>query len=149
MSPAKGGLGPHRERTRARAWILQVFYGWETGGDGRSVLDALAATVGTRNMSPARRPYVERVLHAFAEHAEEIDERLAVALDNWSLERLSRIDRSILRLAATEILFLSDVPPAVTIQEGLRLAQRYGGDESARFVNGVLDALFRGAQVRS
>ena len=126
-----------------------MFYGWETAGDGRSILDAFAAVVATRSISPARRPYVERVLDTFAEHAEEIDQRLAMALENWSLERLSRIDRSILRLAATEMLFLSDIPPPVAIQEGLRLAQRYGGDESARFVNGVLDALFKAAEARS
>jgi N utilization substance protein B len=59
------------------------------------------------------------------------------------MERLSAIDRGILRLAAVELVHPGDVPPKVAIQEAIRLAEQYGGPESPRFVNGVLDALYK------
>ena len=73
----------------------------------------------------------------------EIARSLHDALENWRLERLSAIDRAVLRLAAVELMHLDDVPPKVAIQEGIRLAEQYGGPESPRFVNGVLDALYK------
>ena len=77
------------------------------------------------------------------EHLREIDRALQDALENWHLSRLSSIDRGILRLAAAEMLFLDGIPPKVSIQEGIRLAEQYGGQDSPRFVNGVLDALYK------
>ena len=133
---------PRRNRTRARAWALQVLYRWESA-EGESVLDALATTLDTRYVAPECRPYLRRVVQEFAEHAEEVQAAVSEALDNWRIERLARVDRCILFLSATEMLFLDGIPPAVAIQEGVRLAQRYGSDQSDRFVNGVLDAVFR------
>jgi N utilization substance protein B len=77
------------------------------------------------------------------EHGEGVDARLDEALDNWRMDRLSILDRGVLRIAAVEILHFQDVPPKVSIQEAVRLAERYSGNDSPRFVNGVLDALFK------
>jgi N utilization substance protein B len=77
------------------------------------------------------------------EHLSDIDEALRWALDNWRLDRLTTIDRAVLRIAAVEMLFVETVPPKVAIQEAILLAETYGGEESPRFVNGVLDALFK------
>ena len=57
---------------------------------------------------------------------------------------MSRIDRAVLRLGVVELLYLEEIPPKVAIQEAILLAEAYGGDESPRFVNGVLDALYKG-----
>ena len=100
-------------------------------------------TTTTRRISPRRLPYVRLLLDTVDAHFEEIDTRLRRALDNWRMERLSAIDRGVLRLAAAELLFLDEIPPKVAIQEGVRLAEQYGGPDSPRFVNGVLDALYR------
>ncbi|NIQ57710.1 MAG: transcription antitermination factor NusB, partial [Gammaproteobacteria bacterium] len=70
-------------------------------------------------------------------------------LTNWRLDRLSAIDRNVLRLAAAEMLFFDDVPPLVSIQEAVQLAEKYGTGESPRFVNGVLDALMRHQTART
>ena len=78
------------------------------------------------------------------EHMPELDGAIRRHLDNWSLERLSSMDRAVLRIGAAELLYGGDVPPKVAIQEAIRLAEAYGGNESPRFVNGVLDALYRG-----
>lgn len=134
------------DRSRARAWILQVLYRWESdekGGNARSLLDVTEETFGTRIVARRRQPYIRRVVTALEANAGDVDARLRSSLDNWRLDRLSSIDRAVLRLAATEMLYLEDVPPRVSIQEAVRLAEQYGGEESGRFVNGVLDALFK------
>jgi N utilization substance protein B len=132
------------DRSRARAWALQVHYRWEAGGGAPSLRDALVETAATRRISPRRLPYVRKVLATLDEDLPRVDRELQRALDNWRLERLSRIDRAILRISAVELLNFSDIPPKVSIQEAIRLAEAYGGPDSPRFVNGVLDALFKG-----
>jgi N utilization substance protein B len=99
--------------------------------------------MATRRISPRRVPYVRRVLALMDEHLPEIDQALRGALDNWRLDRLSKIDRAVLRIAATEMLHVEEIPPKVAIQEAIRLAEAYGGEDSPRFVNGVLDALYK------
>lgn len=136
------------DRSRARAWVLQVHYRWESEGARGSLADALRDTMRTRHVSPKRLPYVRRVIGVLDGHLREIDDALRSALDNWRLERLSAMDRAVLRIAAAEILHLDDVPPKVAIQEAIRLAEAYGGTESPRFVNGVLDALYKGAAAK-
>jgi transcription antitermination protein NusB len=70
---------------------------------------------------------------------ELIDSILTEALEHWSINRLSRVDHSILRLAAYELLRIDDVPARVTINEAIELAKTFGDQHSGRFVNGVLD----------
>ena len=132
------------DRMRARAWILQIHYRWESVGFDGTLRDALVDTTATRLVAKRRLPYIREVLQLMDEHLSEIDAMLQNSLDNWRLERLSTIDRAVLRIGATEIVYMEDVPPKVSIQEGIRLAEAYGGSESPRFVNGVLDALYKG-----
>lgn len=134
------------DRVRARAWALQILYRWEAGSDEISLRDALVETTGTRRVSPRRLPYVREVLKQVEAHAPEIDERIVASLSNWRLDRVAAIDRALLRLAAAEILYMEDIPPKVSIQEAVRLAEQYGGPDSPRFLNGVLDALWRRMQ---
>lgn len=131
------------DRIRARAWGLQILYRWEAMERGATVRDALVETTATRRISPRRLPYLRELLTTAGEHMDEVDEWLRQALDNWRLDRLAAVDRALLRLAATEMIFLEEIPPRVSIQEAVRLAEQYGGPESPRFVNGVLDALYR------
>ena len=98
-----------------------------------------------RRISDANRAYLDTLIATLAGRMSEIDRALQAALTNWRIERLSTIDRNILRLGGAEILFLDDVPPRVSIQEAILLAEKYGTRESPRFVNGVLDALMRQA----
>lgn len=132
-----------RERSRARAWAVQVLYAWEMRGPGTPLLDVLGDFDRERRIAPASRGYLERIVRLVAEHREAIDAALQAALTNWRLDRLAAIDRNILRVAAAEMLFIEEVPPPVSIQEAIVLAEKYGTAESPRFVNGVLDALMR------
>ena len=76
------------------------------------------------------------------ERGGDIDEALKAVTTNWRLERIGAIERAVLRLAGAELLG-AEVPPRVVIQEAVQLTERYASPESARFVNGVLDALAR------
>jgi len=132
-----------RARTRARGRALQLLYAWESRGAADPPTRRLEGFLAERRLAPEVRAYLERLIGAVAEHRTEIDRALVDSLTNWRLERLASIDRNILRIAAAEMLYIADVPPRVSIQEAILLAERFGSKESPRFVNGVLDALMR------
>lgn len=135
-----------RERSRARGWALQVLYAWETRGMKDSPVRTFRQLERERHMAADSQPYVQRLLEQFEQNQAAIDSTLQGSLANWRLDRLSMIDRNILRLAATEMMHVEDVPPRVSIQEAIHLAEKYGTNESPRFVNGVLDALMKAVE---
>jgi N utilization substance protein B len=94
-------------------------------------------------MADRYEAYVLRLLDLIGEHLEEIDSSLAGHIPNWRLERLSAVDRNVLRIGVAELRYVPEVPPKVAVHEAIRLAERYGSVESPRFVNGVLDAMRR------
>jgi transcription antitermination protein NusB len=118
-----------------------VLYAWESRGLDMSPKTILNDFETERSISDDSRDYMRKLVSDVAENRENIDRELEHSLTNWRLERLSVIDRNILRLAAAEMMYQDDVPPAVAIQEAIVLAEKYGTNESPRFVNGVLDAL--------
>jgi len=87
--------------------------------------------------------FAERLLGAFDAHREELDGTLKGTLEGWTFPQMSQTDLNILRLALTEFMYEPGVPKEVTIEMAVRLAKRYGGEESGRFVNGVLARLYR------
>ncbi|MEX2502738.1 MAG: transcription antitermination factor NusB [Trueperaceae bacterium] len=87
--------------------------------------------------------FADSLVRAFREHREEVDAELTDLIEGWSFQQMSQTDLNVLRLAVTELLYLPDVPPRVTLEMAVRLAKRFGGDESGRFVNGVLGTLYR------
>ena len=76
------------------------------------------------------RPYARELVQGVYEHRAELDDLIREASENWRLERMPFLDRSILRMAVYEILFVSDVPPKVSIDEAVELGKRYGGKDS-------------------
>lgn len=123
-------------------------YRWESAGGGETIGQALSKVLQSRRVAPRRVPYIELILETLQDHLPDIDRILQASLENWRLDRLSVMDRSILRLAAAELLFLEEIPPKVAIQEGIHMAEAYGGKDSPRFVNGVLDALYKRPDLR-
>jgi N utilization substance protein B len=87
--------------------------------------------------------YAVRLVAGTLEHLAEIDGWLREQAENWRLERMSRVDRNILRLAIYELAFEEDVPKIVVLDEAIELAKKYGSEQSGSFVNGLLDALLR------
>ncbi len=127
--------------TRARSRALQALYAWEMRG-GPS-LDFVATQVwDDLAVPPEERRLAGVLIREVRDSASVIDEELGEVTRNWRLARLGAIERAVLRLGAAE-LRIGDTPPRVVIKEGVRLAERFGSMASAKFVNGVLDALAR------
>ncbi|MDB6153576.1 MAG: nusB [Chthoniobacteraceae bacterium] len=94
---------------------------------------------GNEAASKKTRAFTEQIVAGVRAHAEEIDEQIKKFAANYDLHRIAPVDRNILRLAIYEMLFCADVPPVVSINEAIEIAKKFGGDESGRFVNGILD----------
>lgn len=130
-----------RVETRARARVLQALYAWDLRGEQQ--LDRVATQIwDDLSVASDERMSARPLIDTVGNHLREIDGLIAEVTTNWRLERLSVIDRCVLRLAAAELQNRA-TPARVVIQEALRLAERYGSLKSASFVNGVLDALAR------
>lgn len=87
------------------------------------------------------RVYADAAVHGVLNDLTNVDEVIRKASTNWRLERMARVDRNVLRLGAWELMTRSDVPRAVTLDEAVELAKRFGSEESGSFVNGVLDRI--------
>ncbi|MBA3671868.1 MAG: transcription antitermination factor NusB [Gemmatimonadaceae bacterium] len=130
-----------RVETRARARALQALYAWDVRGGVE--LERVATQVwDDMAITPDERRVAGPLVRLVAQRQRELDAELTEVTMNWRLERLGAVERSVLRLAAAE-LTVGETPPRVVIQESVRLAERYGSGTSAKFVNGVLDALAR------
>jgi len=87
--------------------------------------------------------FTEELLNTVKEHREEIDEKIAAYSVSWSMDRMSKVSLSILRLALAEILYLENVPVGVSINEAVELAKKYAGKEDSAFINGILGSFSR------
>ena len=124
------------ERTFARRAALQVLYQGDILGESTTTL---IAEVRCLNEEGPLSDYACELLRMVEEHKDGIDEHLKATPENWSLGRMPVVDRSILRLATCEMMYIDDVPLSVSINEAVELAKDFGGeDDSPRFVNGVL-----------
>ncbi len=94
---------------------------------------------------PEADPFMELLLFGAHQEQEWLDAQIARRSANWKLERMPMVDRNILRLAAYEML-RTETPAPVVIDQAIELARRFSGEESARFVNGVLDAMRKGEE---
>ena len=130
-----------RVETRGRARVLQALYAWDLRRD--EPLDRIAERLwDDLTVSPEERAFAGLLVRVLVREGADIDAELTDVTTNWRLERIGVIERCVLRLAAAE-LRQGETPPRVVLQEAVRLAERYGTARSARFVNGVLDALAR------
>ena len=132
-----------RVETRARARALQALYAWEMRGNASEELERVATQVwDDLAITPDERRIAGPIVRLVATRQRALDEELADVTTNWRLERIGAVERCVLRLGAAE-LTIGETPPRVVIQEAVTLAERFGSAASARFVNGVLDALAR------
>lgn len=88
-------------------------------------------------------PYVTRLIEGVSDHIEDIDRLIEAHLDHWSFSRIGNVDRTLLRLSVCELLYFEDIPEAVSINEAVVLAKKYGDEEVGKFVNGVLSGVAR------
>lgn len=133
-------------RRLARAAALQALYECEVGhlalSDALGVLDRVGEPEAA-TLDPGDRAFAEALARGVLEAGPALDERLGQAATHWRVERMATLDRLVLRMAVHEWLTLPETPPRVVINEAIELARAFSGDEAARFVNGVLDGVFK------
>ncbi len=110
-----------------------------TPGDPKRAFDLICANFPVRE---SLKDFALVLILGVSEQKGLLDRVIRKASRNWRVERMSKLDISILRVAAYEILFMEDIPPKVSINEAVELAKRYGSEESSSFINGVLDHIY-------
>ena len=133
---------PARVETRGRSRALQALYAWDVRGTPPDLPRVAAMVWDDLAIQADERAFAHALVQLVAAERVGIDAELSEVTTNWRLDRLGHIERSVLRLAAAELM-QGGTPPRVVIQECVRLAERFGSAPSARFVNGVIDALAR------
>jgi len=91
--------------------------------------------------------FAEELITSYEKNKEDIDNSLIDALDGWSFTQMVQTDLNVLRIAIAEIMHFDEIPKEVTTEMAIRLAKKYGGEESGRFVNGVLSKYLRATAV--
>jgi len=127
-------------RRRARELALQYLYKLDVTGDSYNAAEAgsFFEEYGGRDED---RDYTLILLQNTFAHLAEIDGVIKAQLEHWTLDRLSTIDRNILRFATCELYYFLDIPVNVTINEAIEIAKKFSLVESATFINGVLDKI--------
>ncbi|MDY6969318.1 MAG: transcription antitermination factor NusB [Spirochaetota bacterium] len=126
-------------KRKARIYALQALYMYE-------IADASIEEIISLNWIPKRSPEEIRqfaiyLIKGSINKLEYIDSLLNRYSKNWRFERISAVDKSILRMSIYSLLFLKDIPISVTINEGIELGKLYGGENSGKFINGILEAI--------
>jgi transcription antitermination protein NusB len=129
------------KRRKARELVLQGLYAWEMNRD------RFEAIVETFNNGipddPDTVEFASALFRKAVRQQEELDRDIRSVVKNWDFDRLALLDRLILRLAVAELLYFSEIPPKVTINEAIDLAKKFSTEQSGQFVNGILDALYK------
>ncbi|HJW68959.1 MAG TPA: transcription antitermination factor NusB [Candidatus Binatia bacterium] len=137
-------------RRAARELALQALYQVDLLSDGQQDSRSLALFWEhfDAEADPEVRAFARALVEGVCEQRERIDALIASAAEHWRLPRLSRVDLSLLRLGTFELIGCPEIPASVTLNEAVEIARRFGSEESAGFVNGVLDHVARrvGAQ---
>jgi len=125
------------KRRRAREAAVQYHF-WRDlqRGEGPGKIDEFWEFCPAQ---PRVREFAQPLIEGMVAHLPEIDERIRRYCENYEFRRISAVDRNVLRLAIYEMLYRDDIPPVVSINEAIELAKAYGGADSGRFVNGILD----------
>ena len=126
-------------RTGARESALQMLYAVEVT---MASADQVITDFWREHPGDAEgRPYADELVRGVAASLDVVDRLIREASTNWRLERMARVDRNTLRIGAWELLYQTDIPRAVILDEAVEIAKRFGSEDSQSFVNGVLNRI--------
>jgi N utilization substance protein B len=129
-----------RQRRKAREVALKVLY--ELDILNTEVKEAVELFWNNFEAHKGVREFSSLLIEGTWKNREQIDSLISSCSENWSIARMSRVDKSILRMAVYELLYRNDIPPRVTLNEAIDLGKLYGSENSGAFINGILDALY-------
>ncbi|MDD5713199.1 MAG: transcription antitermination factor NusB [Smithellaceae bacterium] len=128
------------QRRKAREVALQVLYKLDIVDI--DVEEALTLFWQNFEATDEAKEFSSFLVRGAWEKRGEIDDLISGCSENWSISRMSKVDKSILRLSVFELLYCPDVPPKVTLNEAIELGKTFGSENSGAFINGILDALY-------
>lgn len=129
-----------REAAIQLAFMCEFFDNWSE--------EHIDGNMSHFSVKKSSRPYAKTILRGIYENLASIDSLITCASLNWSLSRMSRVDRAIIRVATFEILNIREIPISVIINEAIEIAKDFGSDSTIPFINGVLDRISRSAKAR-
>ncbi len=140
MGPFRGPNEKMGKRRRSRELAIKVLFHLEFSDDDPSAaFDLICDNFG---FSDDVRLFSKDLVLGVCDHLDELNAVISKTSKNWRLERIAKVDRCILRLAAYELLYRDDIPPKVSINEAVELAKKFGAEESGAFINGILDKVY-------
>ena len=125
-------------RREAREAVFSLLFETEFRPD-EDTADIFAVSCEERELIPD--DYIKNTYRGIMEHKAELDEKIAAHARGWKTERLTKVSRSILRLAASEMLYCDDIPVSVSLNEAVELAKKFEDDKARGFINGILNGL--------
>ena len=126
------------QRRGLRERCLQILYAYEMNGEGLSnILDGLLTDIQNEN----DKEFCEKIVNNAVANAKNIDDMIKVRVNNWEMDRIALMDKLLLRIGITELLFFPDIPPKVSINEVIEIAKDFSTSNSGKFLNGILDAI--------
>ena len=130
-----------KQKRQARIITLQVIYAHELKG---SDLDDTCEFMLDEGNPPLKNiiKYGKQLSNLIFQHAIEVDELIKNRSKNWDIDRITLIDKLILRMALVEMMHMDEVPPKVSITEGVEIAKQFSTEDSSSFINGILDAVY-------
>lgn len=128
------------QRRENRMSAVQYLYQWELNRPEK-LTDDLYQFFEHQQEPRAYYAFAEELLHGTLEHIEDIDKEIASLASNWTFDRIAKVDLAILRLAIFELLYRTDIPPIVSINEAIDLSKIFSNMDSKRFINGILDKM--------
>ncbi len=125
-------------RRFVREKVLQILYAQEMNKDAlQALMDGILSEVS----DPAEREFADNLVNRVIIHKKSLDEIIKKRVDNWEMNRIALIDKILLRMGICEIIYFSDIPPKVSINESIEIAKLYSTAGSGKFINGILDAV--------
>lgn len=128
-------------RKRARIGAMQALFAMDINNDFST--DNLEVFMENNNFQGDEVDYINRVVPDILDKLEVVDETIEKNLKGWTMARLAKVDRQILRVAVYEFLYKDDIPEEVSINEAVEIARLYSSDEAPKFINGILGTIYR------
>jgi N utilization substance protein B len=142
-----GAANVKTNRRKGRELALQALYQIEITGDASAA--AVDLFLNHFEGNPKAKAFARRLVSGAVSQRAEIDRLVDRATENWQLSRLAKVDLVIMRMATYELVFCSDIPLSVSLDEAIEVAKRFGSEDSATFINGVLDQIARSDAVKA
>lgn len=128
-------------RRKGREAVLQALYAYEITGEDRTKV--LQDTLDRNQLDEKTQNFITNLFDSTMDHKDWCEVQIKKRLNNWEFNRVALLDRLLLIVAISEIYFMDDVPPKVSISEAIEMAKLYSTEDSSSFVNGVLDNVYK------